>query len=103
EYATNIIYNAADIFIAPSLAEVFGYVILEALRCGTPVIAFNTGGIPDLIEHKGNGYLAKYKDAEDLAAGIKYCLNNHIKGYALPQFNGNTIMNKHRELIKMVQ
>ena len=102
EFATNLMYNAADIFVAPSLAEVFGYVILESLRCGTPVVAFNTGGIPDLIKHKENGYLANYKDAKDLAGGIKFCFDNHIKGYALPQFDGNEIMNKHQELIKKV-
>ena len=103
EYAINLMYNAADVFIAPSIAEVFGYVILESLRCGTPVVAFNTGGIPDLIEHKENGYLAQYKDAKDLAAGIKYCLGNQIKGYALPQFEGNAIMNSHKELIYTAQ
>ena len=102
EYATNLMYNAADLFIAPSLAEVFGYVILESLRCGTPVVAFNTGGIPDLIKHKENGYLAKYKDAKDLAVGIQFCLDNRIKGYALPQFDGTAIMNQHKELINSV-
>jgi len=102
EYAINLMYNAADIFIAPSLAEVFGYVILESLRCGTPVVAFNTGGIPDLIAHKKNGYLAKYKDSEDLTKGIKYCLETNVKGYALPQFDGNLIIEKHLNLIEQI-
>jgi glycosyltransferase involved in cell wall biosynthesis len=102
EYATNLMYNAADLFIAPSLAEVFGYVILESLRCGTPVVAFNTGGIPDLIAHKCNGYLANYKDSDDLAKGIKYCLERNVKGYALPQFDGDLIIGKHLRLIEKI-
>jgi glycosyltransferase involved in cell wall biosynthesis len=43
-------YNAADIFIVPSIYEEgFGRVILEALSCGTPVIASNKGGIPEAL------------------------------------------------------
>ncbi|UJH91749.1 glycosyltransferase [Antarcticibacterium sp. 1MA-6-2] len=67
------------------------------------VVAFNTGGIPDLIEHKKNGYLANYKDAKDLAAGIQYCLSNHTRGYALPQFDEAIITNQHMDLIKSMQ
>lgn len=39
---------------------------MESMCCGTPVVGFNVGGIPDMISHKENGYLAKYKDSEDL-------------------------------------
>ena len=102
EYATTLIYNAADLFIAPSLAEVFGYVILESLRCGTPVVAFNIGGIPDLLDHKNNGYLAEYKDSHDLAKGMKYCIDNDVKGFALPEFEGNLIIGKHLGLIEQI-
>jgi glycosyltransferase involved in cell wall biosynthesis len=78
EYSTALIYNAANIFVAPSMAETFGLVILEAIRCGTPVVAFETGGIPEIISHKKNGYLAAYKDAEDLFRGIKFCLEQQL-------------------------
>jgi glycosyltransferase involved in cell wall biosynthesis len=37
-------------------------------------VGFNTGGIPEMIDHKINGYIAKYKDVKDLAAGINWCL-----------------------------
>jgi len=102
DYALNLMYNAADVFVAPSLAEAFGYVILESLSCGTPVVAFTTGGIPDLIDHKANGYLADYKDSHDLANGIKYCLDNDVKGYALPEFEGDLIIAKHLGLIEQI-
>ncbi len=83
EYSTALVYNAADVFIAPSLADNLPYTIFEALSCGTPVVAFNTGGIPDMVQHKSNGYLARYKDAGDIVEGIKFVLSNNIKGIFL--------------------
>jgi glycosyltransferase involved in cell wall biosynthesis len=103
EYSTTLIYNAADIFIAPSLAEAFGYVVMEALSCGTPVVGFNVGGIPDMIKHKENGYLANYKDAEDLTTGIKYCLKNKIKGYLPLEIDPRETIKKHISLIEKIQ
>ena len=69
-------YSACNIFITSSLDENLPNTIMESLSCGTPVVAFNTGGIPDLIEHKKNGYLAEYKSAEDLANGIMWMYVN---------------------------
>lgn len=100
EYATSVIYNAADVFVAPSLADNLPYTVLESLSCGTPVVAFNIGGIPEMIKHKSNGYLAKYKDSEDLAEGIAYCLEKNITGYRLTDFDSSTVINKHIKLIK---
>jgi len=103
EYSTALVYNAADVFVAPSMAESFGMVILEAQRCGTPVVAFKTGGIPDLIDHTKNGYLAEYKNSKDLAKGISYCLDKHVKGYALSCFDPTTIVKQHTELHSKMQ
>lgn len=100
EHAMAVLYNAADLFIAPSLADNLPYVIFEALSCGTPVVAFNTGGIPDLVRHKFNGYLARYKDAEDLAQGIEYCLGNDLKATVLPDLANDKTMEKHRALFE---
>lgn len=71
-----MLYNAADVYVSPSLAETLGNTIAESLACGTPAAGFNVGGIPDLIEHKINGYLARYQDTDDLAEGILWILNN---------------------------
>lgn len=102
EYSTALVYNAADVFIAPSLAEAFGYVVMEALSCGTPVVGFDVGGIPDMVKHKENGYLARYKDAEDLAEGVRYCINNGVKGYLPPEIEPERTVRKHLELIEQV-
>lgn len=68
-------YNAADVFILPSLEDNLPNTIMEALACGTPVLAFRTGGIPEMIEHKKNGYIADYKSIEDLKTGLDFILN----------------------------
>ena len=72
----SMIYSAADIFVAPSIEENLANTVLEALMSGIPVVAFNIGGMPDAIEHKINGYLAKPFDVDDLARGITWALEN---------------------------
>lgn len=69
-------YNAADLFVLPSLEDNLPNTIMESLACGTPVLAFKTGGIPEMIEHKKNGYLADYKSVEDLKNGIDFFMNH---------------------------
>ena len=68
------VYNAADLFVTPSLQENLPNTIMEAMACGTPCVGFRTGGIPEMISHGTNGYVAAYKDAEDLANGILWTL-----------------------------
>lgn len=98
EHTMALIYNAADVFIAPSLADNLPYTIFESLACGTPVVAFNTGGIPDLIDHRQNGYLADYKDPEDLVRGLQFCLENRLEGFVLPEFDTDLTIQKHLTL-----
>ena len=71
-----ILYSAADLMVFPSLGEAFGNVVMESMACGTPVIAYRTGGIPDMIEHLKTGYIARHKDIDDLTQGIKILLEN---------------------------
>ncbi|MES2731683.1 MAG: glycosyltransferase [Bacteroidota bacterium] len=48
--------------------------VMESLACGTPAVAFHQGGLPEMIDHQQNGYLAQYQSAEDLANGIAWVL-----------------------------
>jgi glycosyltransferase involved in cell wall biosynthesis len=75
DISLRIIYSAADVMVVPSKQEAFGQTALEAMACGTPVVAFGVTGLLDIVEHLENGYLAKPYDTEDLACGIEYCLN----------------------------
>lgn len=69
-------YAAADVFVAPSIQENFPNTVLEALACGTPGVAWRTGGLPDLIDHEHNGYIAQPFDVDDLARGIAWTLED---------------------------
>jgi glycosyltransferase involved in cell wall biosynthesis len=69
-------YAASDLFLYPSLADNCPLVVLESMACGTPVIAFETGGIPELITNMRSGYIARYKDVDDFVKGIKLFLND---------------------------
>ncbi len=69
-------YAAADAFVLPSVQDNLPNTIVEAIACGTPCVAFNIGGMPDLIEHQQNGYLAQAYKSEDLAQGIAWVLEN---------------------------
>jgi glycosyltransferase involved in cell wall biosynthesis len=76
EIVLPIIYSSADLVAVPSISENFPNTILESLSCGTPVVAFEIGGIPDQIIHKYNGYLAKPYLSNDLAEGINWIIDN---------------------------
>ncbi len=68
------IYNAVDLFAIPSLQDNLPNTIVEAMACGIPCIGFNVGGIPEMIDHLHNGYVAEYKNVGDFAAGIHWLL-----------------------------
>jgi glycosyltransferase involved in cell wall biosynthesis len=47
---------------------------MEAMACGAPTVGFRVGVIPEMIDHMKNGYVAKTRDAADLAAGLRWAL-----------------------------
>ncbi len=102
ELSTSVVYNASDVFVTPSLADNQPTTVMESLCCGTPVVGFEVGGIPDMISHKENGYLARYKDADDLADGIRFCLKNKIQAKILPFFETDNILKRHLDLINSI-
>ena len=76
------VYHAADVFVLPSLSENLPNTIMEAMACGIPCVGFKVGGIPEEIDHQVNGYVADYKNAEDLGKGIHWILEE-ADGHAL--------------------
>lgn len=104
-------YSAADLFIFPTLAETFGLVIAESLACELPVIAFDTGPIPELIEHMENGYIAKYRNTNDLIYGIKSFIDNSellekaskkARNKILEKFTLDKMLNSYSDLYQEV-
>jgi glycosyltransferase involved in cell wall biosynthesis len=74
------LYSAADAMVIPSRQDNLPNTGVEAHACATPVIAFNTCGLPDIVEHQRTGYLAKAFETEDLAHGIAWVLAQRETG-----------------------
>ena len=68
------VYNAVDLYVTPSLQDNLPNTIVEAMACGIPCVGFQIGGIPQMIDHLHNGYVAEYKNAKDFANGIHWAL-----------------------------
>ena len=69
------VYSAADLFVLPALEDNLPNTVVESMACGTPVLGFNIGGIPDMVEHKHTGYLVKPKDVKGLIEGITWIIS----------------------------
>ena len=69
-------YQKATLFVCPSLSEPFGIVNLEALSCGTPVVASKVGGIPEVVRSNKNGVLVQPNKPVKLAGAIQFLLDN---------------------------
>lgn len=100
------VYNAADLFVTPSLQENLPNTLMEAMACGTPCVGFSTGGIPEMISHGKNGYLVKYKNAEDLAKGILWTLysadsetlSSNAREKAVLEYSQETVAMQYRKI-----
>jgi glycosyltransferase involved in cell wall biosynthesis len=72
----NMVYSAADVFVAPSIAEAFGKTLVESMLSGTPVVCFDSTGPSEIVIHKKTGYKAIDRSCIDLAIGINWCLED---------------------------
>ncbi len=96
-------YALADAFLIPSNQDNLPNTIMESLSCGTGVVAFKTGGIPEMVQHLETGYIAELYNAEEFANGISWVLEhsnsirNSCRKFALENYQENIIVNKHLE------
>lgn len=70
------VYSAADVFLVPSIEDNLPNIVIEAMSCGTPVIAFDVGGIPDMIQNGVNGYMVKKGAASEYGRAILDLIND---------------------------
>ena len=102
------LYNAVDMFVTPSLEENLPNTIMESMACGTPCVGFEIGGIPEMIAHKQNGYVAEYKNAKDFAQGIEWVLTEadydelsaNARQHVTDNYSETVIANKFIDLYK---
>jgi glycosyltransferase involved in cell wall biosynthesis len=71
-----LLYQAADVFVIPSLEEAFGQSALEAVACGAVVAGFSVGGIPDIVKCGLNGLLVEVQDTQALSEAIQKLLED---------------------------
>ena len=104
-------YNAADVFVIPSLEDNLPNTVLESFACGTPVVGFNCGGIKEMIDHRTNGYLAMYKDENDFSEGIQWVLEmesgngmlgRNAREKALNEYSIDRCAEQYSKLYKML-
>ena len=77
------LYSAADVMVVPSRQEAFGQTASEAHACGTPVVAFNTGGLRDVVDDRVTGALAEPFEPASLAAAMSWVLDDSTRRHAL--------------------
>ena len=103
-------YAAADAFLTTSVEDNLPYTVMESLACGTPVIAFTTGGIPNMVQHEYNGYLAEYRSSESFTDGMEWIirhparetLNRQARQTVMDKFSEDVIAVKHIALYNQV-
>jgi glycosyltransferase involved in cell wall biosynthesis len=105
-------YSAADVLVAPSSQENLSNAVMESLACGTPVVAFRIGGMPDMIVHQENGYLATPFDTADLANGLAWvlaererhsALSAHAREFVLGNFEAPRIARRYADLYEQIR
>ena len=102
------LYNAVDLFVTPSLQDNLPNTIVEAMSCGTPCVGFNIGGIPEMISHELDGYVARYRDSQDFAHGIVWCLDGNrlatlrqkARADALNTYSESAVASRYQEIYR---
>jgi len=111
ERLKNIAFASADLFLCPSRAEMQGIVNLESMASGTPVVAFNTGGIPDMVLHRKTGYLAEAENTDDFSNGIVEMLeDDHLRencalegrNVVMNEFSSELLVEKYHQLFSQL-
>lgn len=110
EHELASLYSAADVMVVPSRMDNLPFTAIESISCGTPVVGFNIGGVPEIVEHKKTGYIAKPFDVNDLKNGIKWVLETqnyeeliaNSRNKAVDEFDVNLQTQKYIDLIKKV-
>ena len=70
------LYSAADVYLFPTLADNCPLTAIESLACGLPIVSFETGGVPEIVENYKTGFVVEYKNGEMLTLALKKLLDD---------------------------
>ncbi len=105
------LYNAADVMMVPSRQDNLPNTAVEAQACGTPVVGFDIGGLPDIIEHQNTGWIASPFDLEDFVYGVTWSIDDKFRQRQLMEcarrsayrkYHAKTIANSYNKLYQQV-
>jgi glycosyltransferase involved in cell wall biosynthesis len=107
DFTLSALYNAADVFVAPSLQDNLSNTLVESLACGTPCVAFDIGGMSDLIPSNDYGTLVPSIDKVALAVAIRTELarprcSEKIAQRSMAMRSENHIASQYSELYKCI-
>jgi len=103
--------SISDLFLLPSQSESFGLSALEAMACELPVVATRVGGVPEVVEHEGCGYLVEIGDIESMAARALEVLQDESKArelgkrgrqIAIERFSTDRLIPQYEQLYRRV-
>jgi len=106
-----IIYSASDVLALPSKLENLPNVAIEAMSCGVPVVAFNVGGILDVVQDKKTGFLIEKYNTKKFAESIEQLISDnslyqkfssHCIEHITRKFSCKTIIQEHKDLYKKI-
>lgn len=108
DVSLSLAYSAADVFLAPSRQDNLPNTVIESLSCGTPVVAFDIGGMPDMITHQETGFLAEAYDAGQLLEGIRWAfsgkdqtgLRERCRASAREKFDEKKVAGRYQKLYR---
>ena len=108
EEAMARLYQACDMFVLPSMQDNLPNTVVESMACGTPVVAFNIGGVPEMITHQQSGFLASPGKVEELAQGIRFVmehaatLGENARKFAEIHFAPATVASQYEEIYRLL-
>ena len=103
--------SCSDLFLLPSMSESFGLAALEAMACGSPVVASRVGGLPEVIMDGETGYLCEAGDIDEMAAAsIKILsddkhrkeLSDAGRAFAVKHFSSECIVPQYEEYYRRI-
>jgi len=108
----SLLYVAADLFVLPTSGEGLPNVLLESMACGTPMVSFDVGGVPDLVRPGVTGYLAASADVDDFRRGIlmlledtagRAAMGQHCRDIAVKEYDAAFEVQRYIELYHRVR